>query len=189
MWSFFWYAFSRIQAEHGNLQSKSSYSVRIWENLAQKNSVFGLYLQTEHKSLERKFSYSVRIREIMAQKKLLFGLYLCSDSICYLFTEAEYLDNSEFFEFFQDIMWKSNIFRFHGRSFVSHGFPRFLRKYSRLIIQQNCEKQKSWIGRQTDWELHTVSQHPYIFHGSNKHIPKPVSATRSNKLVSSLKVH
>ena len=41
---FFWSAVSRIQTEHGDLQSKSSYLVRIRENADQKKSEYGYFL-------------------------------------------------------------------------------------------------------------------------------------------------
>ena len=38
---FFWSAFSRIRTEYVDLWSKYPYSVQMWENTDQKNSVFG----------------------------------------------------------------------------------------------------------------------------------------------------
>ena len=42
---FFWSVFSRIRAEHGELRSKSSNSVRIPENTDQKNFALGQFLR------------------------------------------------------------------------------------------------------------------------------------------------
>lgn len=153
----------------------------------EKLRIWTVFMDWTQKFREKIFVFSPNTRNYGPEKTTIWTLFMQWQYM--LFTEVEYLDNSEFLKFFQDITWKSNIFRLHGCSFVSHGFPRFLRKYSRLIIPQNWEKQKSWVGRQADWELHAVSQRRCIFHGSNKHVPKPVSAMRSNKLVSSLKVH
>ena len=41
IWSFFWYVFSHIWAEYGDLRSKSPYSVQMRENTDQKNSALG----------------------------------------------------------------------------------------------------------------------------------------------------
>ena len=41
----FWSVFSRIRIEHGDLQSKSLYSVRMRENEDQKNSELGQFLR------------------------------------------------------------------------------------------------------------------------------------------------
>ena len=38
---FFWSVYSRIRTEYKDLFRKSPYSVRIWENMDQENSVFG----------------------------------------------------------------------------------------------------------------------------------------------------
>ena len=40
-WNFFWPVCSRIRADCEELQSKSPYSVRIWENTDKKNSQYG----------------------------------------------------------------------------------------------------------------------------------------------------
>ena len=47
MGSFFWSVFSRFRTEYGEIQSISSYSVRMRENTDQKNSVFGHYSRSE----------------------------------------------------------------------------------------------------------------------------------------------
>ena len=51
LWSLFalvleysWSVFSRIWTEYRDLQSKSPYTVQIWENTDQKNSAFGHFL-------------------------------------------------------------------------------------------------------------------------------------------------
>ena len=40
---FFWSVFSRIWTEYGDLLYISPYSVQMWENKDQKNSVFGQF--------------------------------------------------------------------------------------------------------------------------------------------------
>ena len=45
-WEFFLSVFSLIWTEYGDLQSKSPYSVRMWENMDQKNSEHGHFLRS-----------------------------------------------------------------------------------------------------------------------------------------------
>ena len=41
---FFWYVFSRIRTKYGDLQRKSTYSVKMQENTDKKNSEYGHFL-------------------------------------------------------------------------------------------------------------------------------------------------
>ena len=42
----FWSVFSGIRTDYEDLQSKSLYSIRMWENTDQKNSEYGLILRS-----------------------------------------------------------------------------------------------------------------------------------------------
>ena len=53
---------SRIRTEYGDLQSKSPYSVAIWENAGQKNSVFGHF---SHSANQQKFIDILKSTDIL----------------------------------------------------------------------------------------------------------------------------
>ena len=50
---FFWSVFSRIPTEYGEIRRISSYSVRMWENTDQKNSVFRHFSRSVNKNIMR----------------------------------------------------------------------------------------------------------------------------------------
>ena len=43
----FWLVFSRIQTEYGEIRSISTYLVRMWENMDQNNSEYGLFSRSD----------------------------------------------------------------------------------------------------------------------------------------------
>ena len=45
-WELFWSAFSRIRTKYGEIQSISTYSLRMWENADQNNSKYEHFLHS-----------------------------------------------------------------------------------------------------------------------------------------------
>ena len=44
----FWFVFSRIRTENGEIRCISLYSVRMWENIDHNNSEYGHFLRSEY---------------------------------------------------------------------------------------------------------------------------------------------
>ena len=44
----FWFVFSRIRTENGEIRCISLYSVRMWEDIDQNNSEYGHFLRSEY---------------------------------------------------------------------------------------------------------------------------------------------
>ena len=77
----FWSAFSRSRTKYGEIQSISSYSVRMWENAVQNNSEYGHFLPSAYcNKFKRLKKGSLRqllmIIDEFSCRKCWFGLYL-----------------------------------------------------------------------------------------------------------------
>ena len=147
MWSFFFSVFSRIRTEHGNLQSKSSYSVQLWEITTQKNSVFRFYLWTEHGNLQSKSSYSFLIWEITAKTKLRIWAFLTQCIYCYsLEVEIQMIPN--ILHFFTILSEKAISPDFMGTPLfliVSQDFFHNISDWSSNKSEQTKNFRKNWF--------------------------------------------
>ena len=76
--SFFWFVFSCIRTEYGDLQSKSPYTVRIQENADQKKCVFGHFSRSNSLIVEIKANSMVSIFKNSLQQFASLRFYYCT---------------------------------------------------------------------------------------------------------------